>query len=437
MKRFFLIILSGFALDTAAQTGTTINVSLQQATNMGLANRYDMQANKYNITLADNALQKSKKEWLPDIGADGNIRYNTQLQATFIPPGFGGSDKATLLALGAKNATILGIELQQPVLQPTLNTDIKIERNHLALQKEKNRSDEINIKIQIATAYYNVLLKALQQHIAFRDEQRFQEYYTLAAGKYQQGALIETDYLRARLDYENAKITTATAGQNYVLAMNGLKYQINVPVTDSLTLTDTLGISETPTLPDNDSYLNRTEMKQIALEQQDIQLQLRKARQYAIPTVSVMANYSRQYLYNDFNYSQHEWWSPFSYAGLKISIPVSGNIKNQHNIRTYQLKTQQTAARLQQQTADVLFDIQQASTELNNARLNMQTTRSNYDLSEKIYQQQQREFALGSFAYNNLLETERSISAVEQQYIKTQYDYLMAQIKYKKAIGGY
>lgn len=437
MKRFLFLLLSGFALPATAQNSPTINVSLQQAINMGLANRYDMQANKYNITLADNTLQKSKKEWLPDIGADGNIRYNTQLQATFIPPGFGGLDKAELLALGAKNATVLGMALQQPVLQPTLNTDIKIARNNLALQKEKNRSDEINIKIQIATAYYNVLLKALQQHIATQDEQRFHEYYTLAAGKYQQGALIETDYLRAQLDYENAKITTATAAQNYVLAINGLKYQVNIPATDSLTLTDTLGIDETPALPENDSYLNRTEMKQIVLEQQDIQLQLRKARQFAIPTVAVMANYSQQYLYNDFKYTQQEWWSPFSYVGVKISIPISGNIKNQHNIRNYQLKAQQAAAQLQQQTADVLFDIQQAYTELSNARSNMQTTRKNYDLSEKIYQQQQKEFALGSFAYNNLLETERSISNVEQQYIKTQYDYLMAQIKYKKAIGGY
>jgi len=331
----------------------------------------------------------------------------------------------------------LGVALQQPILQPTLNTDIKIARNNLALQKEKNRSDEINIKVQIATAYYNVLLKALQQDIATQDEQRFQEYYTLAEGKYQQGALIETDYLRARLDYENAKITTATAAQNYVLAMNGLKYQINIPVTDSLTLTDTLGMAETPALPENDSYLNRTELRQIALEQQDIQLQLRKARQFALPAVALMANYSQQYLYNDFKYTQAEWWSPFSYAGVKISIPISGNIKNQHNIRNYQLKTQQAAAQLQQQTADVLFDIQQAATELNNARLNVETTRRNYDLSEKIYKQQQKEFTLGSFAYNNLLETERSISSAEQQYIKSQYDYLMARIKYKKAMGGY
>lgn len=437
MKRLFLLLLSGITITAAAQTAHVTNVSLQQAINMGLANRYDMQANKYNIILADNSLQKSKKEWLPDIDVNGDIHYNMQLQATFIPPGFGGLDKAELLALGAKNATILGIELEQPVLHPTLNTDIKIARNQLALQKEKNRSDEINIKIQIATAYYNVLLKGLQQDIATQDEQRFHEYYTLAEGRYKQGALIETDYLRAQLDYENAKITTVSAQQNYLLAMNGLKYQVNIPVTDSLTLTDTLGVNETAATPENNSYLSRTEIKQMQLEQQDIQLQLRKARQFAIPSISVMANYSQQYLYNDFNYTQHEWWSPFSYAGMKVSIPISGNIKNQHNIRNYQLKTQQATANLQQKTADVLFDIQQASTELNNALLNMQTTRKNYDLSEKIYQQQQKEFALGSFAYNNLLETERSISNVEQQYIKTQYDYLMAQIKYKKAIGAY
>lgn len=437
MKRLFIILLCSLSTSAVAQNAVHYSLSLQQAIDTGLANRYDVQANKYKLSLADNTLKKSRQEWLPDIHAEGNIRYNTQLQATFIPPGFGGLDKPELLALGAKNATILGIELQQPVLQPTLGTDIKIAHNNLELQQEKNRGDEINIKIQIATAYYNVLLKDLQQVIASRDETRFREYYTLAEGKYKQGALIETDYLRAQLDYANARVTTVSALQNYQLAMNELKYQVNIPVTDGITLTDTLGTVTAARLPAADSYLNRTEIRQIKLLQQDNQLQLRKAQQYAIPTVSVTGNYSQQYLYNDFKYTQREWWSPFSYVGLKFSVPISGNIKNHHQIRNYQLKALQTNADLQQKTADVQFEIVQATTELNNALLNMQTTRKNVDLSERIYQQQQQAFALGSFAYNNLLETERSISNVEQQYIKTQYDYLMAQIRYNKATGSW
>lgn len=436
MKLFLLTILTGLTLTVHAQSNQLRQLSLQQAMDLGLANRYDLKANRYNITLADNALQKSKTAWLPDINATGNIHYQTQLQATFIPPGFVGSDKPTLLALGAKNATILGIELQQPVLEPTLNTDIKIARNQLALQKEKNRSDEINIKVQIATAYYNVLLKDLQQQIATKDQQRFREYYELADGKYRQGALIETDYLRAQLDYQNAKITATSASQLYELAMKNLRYQINIPVNDTLTLTDTLATNQTAVSAGN-SYTNRTEIKQLQITQQTIQLELRKARQYGIPSLSATANYSQQFLYNNFDYARGQWWSPFSYVGVKLSIPVSGHLKNQHNIRNYQLQARQAADQLQQQTNDVLFDIQQATIELNNALLNVESAHSNYALSEKIYRQQQQQFALGSFAYNNLLETERSISSAEQQYIKAQYDYLIAQIKYNKATGTY
>jgi outer membrane protein len=437
MKIIFLIILSFLTLVVAAQTVTTTNISLQQAIDIGLANRFDMQANKYNISIADNKISKNKKEWLPEINATGNVRYNTQLQATYIPAGFGGLTTPSLLALGATNATILGIELSQPVIQPGLQTNIKIAQNNLLLQKEKNRSDEINIKVQIATAYYNVLLKALQQEIAMHDEQRFHEYYALATGKYQQGALIETDYLRAKLDYENARVTTVTARQNYGLAMDGLKYQINIPVTDTLTLTDTLGMNTHPALQTDNAYLARTEFKQLQLIQQDNQLQLHKTKQFAIPSVSLMANYSQQFLYTNFNYADHQWWTPFSFIGLKVNVPISGNIKNKHNTQEYQLKTQQTALDLKQTTADINFDIQQATTELDNAMLNMRTTKENYDLSKTIYKQQEQEFALGSFAYNNLLETERSISSVEQNYIRTVYDYMMAQIKYKKAIGAY
>ncbi|MEC5145545.1 TolC family protein [Chitinophaga sp. 212800010-3] len=433
MKKIFLIICLAATMNTRAQE----KLSLQKAISTGLANRYDMQANKYNISISSNTLQKNRKAWIPDIRVDGSVRYNTQLQATFVPAGFGGLDKPKLLALGAKNATIFGVSLDQPVLQPSINTDISIARTQLELQRERNRADEINISVLIATAYYNVLLKKLQQEIALHNEWRFGKYYTLAEGRYKQGALIETDYLRAQLDLENAKLICMNTSQDYLLAMNELKYQMNLPDTTGITLTDTLRNNGQPIIADDSQYANRTEIKQLHLEETGNRLQLRKAFQYAIPVIALTANYSQQYLYNDFKYTQQEWWMPFSYAGVKISIPISGNIKNHHDIQQYQLKSKQLSARLLQQTADVKFEIQQTATALNNALRSMQTTQKNYELSEKIFRQQQAEFTLGSFSYDNLLETERSINNAEEQYIKSAYEYLMAQIRYRKAINGF
>ena len=48
-----------------------------------------------------------------------------------------------------------------------------------------------------------MLLKKLQSKITSDDEQRYKEYEQVAAGKVKLGTLIENDYLKAKLDYEN------------------------------------------------------------------------------------------------------------------------------------------------------------------------------------------------------------------------------------------
>jgi outer membrane protein len=434
MKKFIVII--GAFLSTASYAQNAL--TLQQAIALGLKNRYDIQANQYDIDITQNAIDRSKKAWIPDIKAAGEIRYSTRVQSTYIPVGFGELTKPELLSLGAKNATILGLDLNQPLYKPQLSTAVKIARNEADLQKEKNREAEINIKMMIARAYLNVLLKDAQQKIAENDEQRYEKYYTLADGKYQHGSLIENDYLHAKLDFENAKVQHQQSVQNYALAMAELKYQMNIPAESNIVIADMLGKDALSNLQTSSADpTNRTEIKQLLLSQQGNQLQLKMTKQNVLPVVSFFANYSGQFLNNNFDYSKSEWWSSFSYLGLRVSIPLTANFKNHHDVIENSMRIQQTALDIQQKTADINYEITKATTERSNALDNLAEAGKNYQLSQTIYQNQLKQFDLGSFQYNNLLDTEKSISTVEQNYITAVYDYLNATINLQKANGGF
>ena len=437
MKKILIILIAAMATSAMAQTNDPLSISLQQAISTGLKNRYDMQASAYNVSLAQNDISKNKQEWLPEINASGNFRYNMQIQATMIPAGFGGFDKAQLLALGAKNVTIFGLDLVQPLYKPALATDVKIAQNNLDLQKEKNREQEINIKQQISEAYLNVILKQMQYRIAANIENRYKEYYELATGKYSHGSLIENDYLRARLDFQNAQVQMQQAKQDYDLAMDYLKYQLNVSSATSLVLTDSLtshniSAMQQPVVSVAD---NRPEIREIQLQQQSNQLQLQKNNRECLPTVSFFANYSQQFLNEKFAYTQNQWWAPFSYVGIKLNVPITPVLKKQVNRQEYTFKIEQTSLYLQQKKADIEYETQKAWASLNNALHNMQTTQSNYELSKSIYENQKQQYALGSFQYSNFLDTEKSLATAEQNYIKGAYDFLLAKLNYQKATG--
>jgi outer membrane protein TolC len=440
MKKIILILVTvasyiGYAQQQ--QPASNLIIGVQQAIDLGLKNRYDVQAHKYNIAMADNRVSKSKKEWIPDISGSGNMRYSPQIQATYIPAGFIGSS-AALVALGAKSTSVFGLDLNQNIFKPGITTDVKIAKNNLAIEQERNKQDENNIREQIAFAYLNVLLKDLQSKIAADDEQRYKEYAEVAEGKLKAGTLIENDYLKAKLDYENAKVETLKAKQNLQLALDNVKYQINVPTETQLTLSDTLNSPNlTLNLPAKGDANNRTEVKQLILQQQGNKLEINKTRQNALPSLAFFANYSKQFTYTNLDYGLSQWWSPFNYLGLRLNVPITANFKNHNSIQEYRVKSLQTDLDLKQKIADVNYEIQKTSTELNNAMQNMQTTKSNYELSKVIYENQKQQYNLGSLQYLNLLETDRSLNTTEQNYIKAVYDYLLANINYQKAIGNY
>ena len=439
MKKIIIIMLALVSFQGYAQQSTTaLKVSLQDAIDLGLKNRYDVQADKYNLMMADNEIGKSKKEWIPEISGSGNVRYSPQLQATYIPGGFFGNE-AGLVALGANSSSVFGLDLNQTIYKPGINTDIKIAKNNLEIEQERNRQSENNIKEQIAYAYLSVVLRELQSTIAVADEQRYKEYAQVAEGKMKAGSLLENDYLKAKLDYENAKVETLKSKQNYELALENIKYQMNVPTETQVVLSDSLTSASflLDQLPTEKDVVNRTEVEQLRLQQESNKLYTSKSRQNALPSLSLYANYSEQYLNTNMDYSLSQWWSPFSYVGLRLSVPITSNIKNHHSIQTYQFKSIQTELELKQKEADINYEVHKASFELNNAWKNMNIAKSNYDLSRVIYQNQKQQYDLGSLLYSDLLDTDRSLNHTEQNYVKSVYDYLVAIITYQKALGNY
>jgi len=438
-KVIYILILSVFCGTITAQIDT-IKLSLNQAIELGLNNRFDAKSGALNIDMAKNKVVMSKKELLPDILANGKITYNGQVEPTIVSAGLLGFTESQKIALSMKNNTAFSLDLNYAVYKPGLYTDIKIASNNLDMEKEKNNKSNNDIKVEIAEAYDNVLLKYLQFEIARRNENRYKEYYNLASGKYSNGALLESDMQLAELDYKNAKANSEKQRQNYLLSIQNLKCRINVPLQSVIIFTDSLKSSFETNIgvnPTNNAIINRSEIKQLRIQQLGYKLQLKKAKQNYLPTLSLFANYTQFFQNEGFNYSDNFFWSPISYVGAKLSIPISGSFKNINQVKEFNLKLAQSNFEMKQKTTDVQYEMQEAATTLNNARQNLTVTNDNYLLSQKIYELKKQQYSLGSFSYEKLLDTEKSLSTTEQEYITGVYDFLIAKINYQKATGMY
>lgn len=435
----FIISITITAAASHAQTATnTLTLSRSEAVQIGLKNRFDIRANQYHIYIAETRIRQARNNWFAELSGDGQVKYSPQLQNSVIPGGvLPGFEQSTLVPLMVKNESVFSLNLSQPIFNANLINDSKLAKNQLALQHEKNRAAEIDIMLDISRAYLNAALRGLQKRVAGNIAQRNREYEKIAEGMFRNGTLIENLYLRAKLDRENADQLQTQAEQNYELSLMQLRYQLNLPDNTTLQLSDSLGIA----MQDQPAYdhiaSERTEMRQLELIQQEHKLNLKKYRQTALPSVFLGANYSQQFLSDDFNYGTDRWWSPFSYLALNIHIPISTHFKNKAVVAEYRQNISRNELLQQQKKADINYEIQQAYTTLANAVLNMKNARDSYALSQTIFRNQQQQYRLGAFDYSALLDTEKSVSTTERNYIQSAYDLILAQIQLQKATNHF
>ncbi|MGM9508969.1 TolC family protein [Larkinella sp. GY13] len=438
--RFAPALFIGLLVTTGVQAQRRL--SLNDALELGLKNRYDLQADAVSLALTENSIQKNRNNWLPEVNVSGDVRYNTQLQTTVIPAGAfpgGTGNGEQRLAFGTRNSTIFALNLTQPLYRPEAKTDLAIVQNNGALEQEKNNQRKTNVKIKIAKAYLNVLLKEIQRGIAQADRQRYQQYFDLSAGKYKLGALLEADHLTAQLNWQNSQLTAQKAEQSYRLAQTNLCYEVNIPADTSLVLTDRIDAGQAEayqTTTGADSVADRTEIRQLTLQLTDYRLREQKVLNALKPTLSLYGNYSTQFLSNSFNYFSDSWF-PFNYFGLQLKVPLSGQFTKKTNLQTYQLQARQIELNLHQTRADLTNELRTAETELTNASRNLQSTRASLDVSRQISQLQQEQYRLGAVLYSNVLDTEGSLQTAEQNYIEAAYHYLVAKLNYEKALGKY
>jgi outer membrane protein len=85
MKIFFLGLLTTLGLHVACAQ-EPLQLSLQQAKELALKNRFDVKANRYDVEIAAKEIKTKKQAFVPDLRITGNVSYHPQIQAVLVPP---------------------------------------------------------------------------------------------------------------------------------------------------------------------------------------------------------------------------------------------------------------------------------------------------------------------------------------------------------------
>ena len=145
MKKFILLLVFIFPqLELKGYLFAQKN-TLNEAMQKGIENRIELKTQVLTIQIANSENEKNKAKWLPQINANGDVRWNTQLQTTILPFALPGSTESqTTVQLGRPFNNTFALQAEQKIYDANKQLDRQVNNTQTEAQK-KEVEEKMNI----------------------------------------------------------------------------------------------------------------------------------------------------------------------------------------------------------------------------------------------------------------------------------------------------
>jgi len=438
IKNILQITFCILSITSFAQTDTSIQLSLKQAIDLGLAQRFDIKNQELAIQISESNRQKTLTKNLPQVNASIDFRYNAILATNLLPPGFNGNTDYTPVKFGTPYNTLTSITATQNIFNAIVSGDKMVnvaqqEYDQVSLEKYK-----IDAKSAITQAYYQVLLNQEQIKLTTENVKTAETIIKKGESEYTNGTLLKTDLSRYQLDLANAKNNLQTANQNYENSLVSLKTQLIIPLSTNVILTDSLENLINSAEQESDSQINPEQRYEYRMESSMLrinEIQAKKVNRSYLPSVYLYGNASLQNQNNKVTFFDTNTWYPFAYVGVHADIPIFDGFEKSRNITGYKLRSLQNKNNLEKLNYEIQSETINAKNQLATTYRQYQNAKENYALAQSIMTLDQDRYNQGTLTAASLKNTEYSLQNAQNNYLTSIYNVLIAQVNYKKALG--
>ncbi|HNL39226.1 MAG TPA: TolC family protein, partial [Saprospiraceae bacterium] len=153
-----------------------------------------------------------------------------------------------------------------------------------------------------------------------------------------------------------------------------------------------------------------------------------------LPTVSAYGNYTFLQLGKTFNPVASGTWFPYSYIGIKASVPIFDGRKARLDAREFALQQDINRYNLDRLRAGFNFDAATQANAVEQARLDVQESQKNVTLARQLLTTDQLRFEQGVLKQTELKNSEFALQTAENNYLNAVYAYLVARLNYEKSL---
>ncbi|MCL2650750.1 MAG: TolC family protein [Candidatus Azobacteroides sp.] len=299
-----------------------------------------------------------------------------------------------------------GLQLSLPLFVPALWQSIQMTTLDMQLAVEKAHASKITLRNDVTKAYYGILLaqdtyKTLQNALDLA-----KDVYQLTEKRFEVGLSSEFDVISAEVQMKNLQPNIMVTENGLEQAKMMLKILMGLEITQPVEVSGNLidyeiGIDNANAL--DLSLKANTDLRQLDIQQQQLQKALAIQRTQRMPTLAAFGTYGYQGMANratEINFGglpiqvekSNDWYSQGLLVGLQLNIPLSGIFTNTAKEKQTKIQISQLAMQrdyleenLNLQVRAALDNMKTAATQAESAKSNEKLAQKAYDISMKRY----------------------------------------------------
>lgn len=340
--------------------------------------------------------------------------------------------------VGRWNTWSAGVSASMPLVNAQLWKSLKISDKDVELAVEKARGSRLETVTQVKKAYYTVLLAKEAFEVYKSVYENAVENLELTQKKYNAQRASELDLTRAKTAVANAVPNVYDAENSVELSLWQLKAVMGVALDENIdtegALSDYADKMLTESVPDTGLEYNST-LRQLDIQARQLADAVR-VQQYAnLPSLALAFSYSLNAMTNDFNFSEYRW-SPYSFVGLSLNIPIFAGGKRYHAIKAARLQAEELDIQRVNTERQLQIAIRQYVGTMDTAIKSYASAGSAVETAAKAYRIAKQSYDVGRSTLTDLGDAQLALTQSQLGVAQAVYSYLNAKSDLEGTIGA-
>ncbi len=446
LAKFVLTIATLFCTMTVIAQS---EMSLEQATKYAKDNSLSIRNARINIADAEAQVEERRAVGLPQLTGKIDYSYYFKVPTVRLPDPFIdlARDPNTGMLPDGYNPNVsfslkhnfnAGLNLSALVFDGTYLTALKAARDFRNYVDYELKAKEKEVADKVREAYLPSLL--ITESIGNLDKNlgNIQKLFVETQALYKEGFVEQLDVDRLELSISNLNTEREKLLRQREIAVNYLKFSINYPMDEELTLSDNVETLLTEATEEElTSGINYYSHPQYKVIEKGLELNALNVEQYKkgyLPSVAAFASY--QYGFQGNKLNSTGFWVPVGLIGGQINVPIFDGFEKRAKIQRAKLAQEIAFNQKKEFERAITLELQNARTAYTNALNQVASQKKNMELAERIYNTTMVKYREGVGSSLEISQAEQSLYTTQQNHLVALYDLLVAKAALDKALGN-